>query len=262
MNLIKPLLLTLTLATLAQATPTGEELTKTKCASCHMLEVPTPAMIPTLKAPPLHSVLFHLKLEIDDPKAQKEFIVDYALYPKASKSICESNQVQKFGVMPSQKGVVSKEELGRIADYAIKNFPSKAFVKMITTMQTNGKMKSLKNSPFLMNQDELPHLTKKLMEHWDKAKLGLSEEQKTKLLVVRKETLSGVKEIKKALKELEAEVIEMSVEGEELKAIEPKVETIGKLKVKATMIQLKCLKDSIEILNDEQIEYILPLWDA
>lgn len=262
MNLIKPLFLTVTLATLANATPTGEELTKSKCASCHMLEVPTPEMIPTLKAPPLHSVLFHLKGEIEDAKEQKAFIVDYAFHPKASKSVCESNQVQKFGVMPSQKGLVTKEEVELIADYAIKTFPSKAFVKMITTMQTNDKMRSLKNSPFLMNQDALPHLTKKLMEHWDKAKLGLSDEQKTKLLVVRKETLAGVKKIKKALKKLEAEVIEMTVDGEALKEIQPKVEAVGKLKVEATMIQLKCLKDSIEILNDEQLEYILPFWDS
>ncbi len=262
MKLIKPLFLTLALASVAQAAPTGEELTKTKCASCHMLEVPEPAMIPKLTAPPLHSVLFHLKLDIEDPKEQKAFIIDYALNPKASKSVCESNQVQKFGVMPSQKGLVTKEELALIADYSIKTFPSKAFVKMITEMQTNGKMKSLKTSPFLMNQDELPHLTKKLMEHWDKAKLGLNDEQKTKLLVVRKETLAGVKRIKKALKPLEAEILEMTLDAEDLKEVQPKVEEVAKLKAEATMIQLKCLKDSIEILEDEQLEYILPFWEA
>ncbi len=262
MNLIKPLFLTLTLTSVAFTAPTGKELTKTKCASCHMLEVPTPSMIPKLTAPPLHSVLFHIKLEMEKPEEQKAFIIDYALNPKASKSVCESNQVQKFGVMPSQKGLVTKEELALIAEYAIANFPSKEFVEMITKMQTNGKMKSLKNSPFLMNQDELPHLTKILMQHWDKAKLGLSDEQKRKLLKIRKETLAAVKKIKQALKPLEEEILEMTLEAEPLKEVQPKVEEVAKLKAKATMIQLKCLKESIEILDDEQLEYLLPFWEA
>ena len=262
MKISKTLLLATALLSVANATPSGEELTKTKCATCHMLEVPAPSMIPTLKAPPLHSVLFHLKADIEDDKEQKTFIMDYAINPKASKSVCESNKVQNFGVMPSQKGKVTQEELGLIADYAIANFPSPEFVTMLNKMQTNGKMNGLKNSPFLMNQEELPHLTKMLMQHWDKAKLGLTDEQKGKLLIVRTETMTGVKKIKKALKVLEAEVIEMAVDGEALEKIKPKVDEVAKLKAKATMIHLKCLKDSIEVLTDEQMEYILPFWDA
>ncbi|SFV59517.1 hypothetical protein MNB_SV-14-614 [hydrothermal vent metagenome] len=113
-----------------------------------------------------------------------------------------------------------------------------------------------------MNQDALPHLTKILVENWDKGTLGLTDEQKKKLLVVRKETMSGVKKVKKELKALESEIIEMSVDAEDLAKIEPKVQEVAKLKSKATMIQLKCLKDSIEILNDEQMEMILPFWDS
>ena len=263
MKISKTLLLATALLSVVNATPSGEELTKTKCATCHMLEVPAPDVIPTLTAPPLHSVLFHLKLDIeDDVKKQKAFIIDYALNPKASKSVCESNQVQKFGVMPSQKGLVTKEELALIADHMIKTYPSPEFVKMIKEMLTNGKMNGLKNSPFLMNQDELPHLTKMLMEHWDKAKLGLTDEQKGKLLLIRTETITGVKKVKKALKVLEAEVIEMTVDEEALKDIKPKVDEVAKLKAEAIMIQLKCLQESIKLLTDEQMEYILPFWDA
>ena len=111
-----------------------------------------------------------------------------------------------------------------------------------------------------MNQTALPHLTKILMENWEKGALNLSDEQKKKLLLVRKETMSGVKNIKKELSEVEAEVIELLVDEEALKTMQPKVEQVAKLKAKATMIHLKCLKDSVEILTDEQLEYLLPFW--
>ena len=127
-------------------------------------------------------------------------------------------------------------------------------------MQTDGKMNALKNSPFLMNQDALPHLTKILIENWEKGTLNLSDEQKKKLLTVRKETLAGVKKIKMALRELEAEIIELTVDEEPLKTIQPKVDEVAKLKAQATMIQLKCLKNSIEILTEEQLELLLPFW--
>ena len=264
MTPIKPLLLSLSLLTLSSfaSADKGEELTQKHCATCHTLTVPAPDVIPTLTAPPMHSVMYHLGLDTENTAKQKAFIMDYALNPKASKSVCESNQVQKFGVMPSQKGLVSDKDLDIIADYIIKTFPSKAFVKMIKEMQTNGKMNALKKSPFLMNQDELPHLTKILMESWDKATLNLTADQKTKLLLIRTETMTGVKKIKKALQTLEADIIEMSVDGEELSKVKPKVEEVAKLKAEATMIQLKCLKESIETLSDDQLELILPFWDA
>jgi hypothetical protein len=267
MKINKPLLLISTLFALTatlQATPSGEELVKKNCASCHFLGVPTPEQIRSFKAPAMEAVLFHVKPAHDNNDAKtKAFMIDYVQNPEIKKSVCESNKVTKFGVMPSLKGKVSPEELSTIMDYLIKTYPTKKFVSTITEMLTNGKMNSLKNSPFLMNQDELPHLTKILLESWEKGTLNLSDEQKTKLLVVRKETLAGVKKIKKALKPLEAEVIEMTVdEDTALKDIQPKVDEIAKLKAEATMIQLKCLKDSVAILTEEQLELLLPFWDA
>jgi len=266
MKLTKPLILISTLFAListAQATPTGKELVKANCASCHSLDVPTPEQIQTFKAPAMEAVLFHVKpARNNDDAKTKAFIIDYVQDPKIKKSVCESNKVAKFGVMPSLKGKVSPEDLATIADYLIKTYPTPKFVSLITEIQTNGKMNSLKNSPFLMNQDKLPHLTKILLENWEKGSLNLTDEQKTKLLVVRKETLIAVKKIKKVLKSLEEEVIELTVdEDATLKEIEPKVDKIAKLKAEATMIQLKCLKDSVAILTEEQLELLLPFWD-
>ncbi len=223
--------------------------------------MPSPESMPTFKAPAMEAVLFHVKDAMkNDNKKVKDFIVDYAQNPLLSKTVCESDKVQKFGLMPSLKGKVSPEDLATIADYLIETYPTKGFVKMLTEMLANGKMNALKSSPFLMNQDSLPHLTKMLIEDWDKGTLNLSAEQKTKLLVVRTETVTGVKRVKKALSALETEVIEMTVDDESFTDIQPKVKEVAKLKAEATMIHLKCLRDSIEILTDEQVELLLPFW--
>ena len=259
---MKKTLLLLSLTSTMMFAATGAELTETNCASCHMLNTPTPDMIPAMKAPAMDAVMFHINLVMQDKKEIKDFIVDYVQYPKASKSVCESNKVQNFGVMPSLKGKVSEQDLASIAEHIMTNFPSPEFVTMIKEIQTNDKMNALINSPFLLNNEELPHLTKLLMQNWDKAKLGLTDAQKEKLLLVRNETLSAVNEIKQKVKVLEDEIIEATVDGEALEKIYLKVEEVAKLKVEATKVQLKCLKESMNILNDAQIEFLLPFWDA
>lgn len=239
---------------------TPKELVEKNCASCHLLTVPTPEMMPKFKAPAMEAVLFHVKDAVGNDKKVKAFILNYVQNPDIKKSVCESNKVVKFGVMPSLKGKVSPEDLDKIVDYLIESYPTKPFVTMLTTMLTNDKLTSLKNSPFLMNQSALPHLTKVLLQSWEKGSLNLSDEQKKKLLVVRKETMSGVKRIKMALSDLESEIIEMTVEAEPREKIKPLVDKVATLKAEGTMIHIKCLQDSVEILTDEQRELLLPFW--
>ena len=144
---MKKTLLLLSFTTTMMFANNGAELTKTNCASCHTLTTPTPAMIPTMKAPAMDAVMLHINLVMSDKKEIKAFIMDYAINPKASKSVCESNKVQKFGVMPSLKGKVSEKDLSIIADHMMANFPTPEFVTMIKEIQRNDKMNALKNSP-------------------------------------------------------------------------------------------------------------------
>jgi len=254
-------LLLLSLASSILFASNGAELTKTNCASCHMLTSPTPDMIPTLKAPAMDAVMFHIKLDIKKKKDMRDFIVEYTQDPAAAKSVCESNKVEKFGVMPSLKGKVSPEDLSTIADYMIDTFPNDGFISMIKEIQRNDKMNALINSPFLINQEGLPHMTKALLHNWDKSTLGLNAEQKEKLLVVRKETMSAVMKVKKQVKVLEAEIIEAMVDGEEPKSVYSKIDNVAKLKAQATRAHLKCISDTIGILSDEQMEFLFPFWD-
>ena len=258
---MKKTLLILTLTSTLMFAASGAELTKTNCASCHMLATPTPDMIPAMKAPAMDAVMFHINLVMQDKKEIKDFIVDYVQHPKASKSVCESDKVQNFGVMPSLKGKVSPKDLETIADHMMATFPSPEFVTMIKEIQKNDKMNALLNSPFLINKENLPHLTGLLIHNWDKEGLGLTDEQKEKLLVVRKETQTGIQKLKMQIEELETEVIDAMIDREAPSTVESQVDNIAKLKAEVTKIHLKCISDTTAILSDEQIAFLLPFWE-
>ena len=249
------------ISTIAMVASDGKQLLQKKCASCHMLESPDFYQLQNLKAPAMDAVVFHVKLAKKKPEAQKAFIVDYVLNPDVSKSVCESNKVAKFGVMPSQKGNVTKAELEAIAAYLLETYPHKDFVAMIKEVQANDKINALVDSPFLINSENLPHLTKLLVKHWDKGALGLTPEQKKKLLAVRKETLEAVKQVKAKLEPLEGEVSDAMIEREDPKSVEPQLEKIAKLKTEATKVHLKCIADTTSVLTEEQVAYLLPFWE-
>jgi hypothetical protein len=238
------------------------DLVQSKCATCHMLEKPTPDMLPTLKAPPMEAVMYHTKLVKHDKDQIKAFISDYVINPAAEKSVCESNKVQQYGVMPSLKGSISEEELSKISDYLIEHYPSNAFVDMIDEIQRNDKMNALQNSPFLINKEALPHFTKLLIKHWDKQALGLSDEQKKKLLVIREHTMGEVQKAKRKIDTLESEVMEaLFMDDESPSNLDKKIDAIAKLKAAVTKVHIQCISQTLEVLDDEQIEYLVPFWE-
>ena len=238
------------------------DLLKSKCASCHMLERPTADMIPNLKAPPMEAVMYHTKLVMNDKEKMKAFIGDYVINPSAEKSVCESNKVQQYGIMPSLKGSISEKELSEISDYLIAHYPSKEFVDMINEIQKNDKMNALQNSPFLINKEALPHMTKLLIKHWDKQALGLSDEQKKKLLAIREHTIDEVQKEKRKIDTLETEIMEaLFMDDESPRNLDHKIDEIAKLKASVTKVHIQCISQTLEILDDEQIEYLLPFWE-
>ncbi len=108
----------------------GEKLAKQKCSSCHNLDLP-PKTFENEKAPPMMAVAFHVKdfIKVSNesdriPKAI-EFVKDYVLYPDAKKSFCDKKSLQTYGVMPSQKGNVTEDELQAIATYIFDHFTVK-----------------------------------------------------------------------------------------------------------------------------------------
>ena len=238
----------------------SKKLMVNKCASCHLLGIPNATQLARVKAPPMNAVLYHVKSDLKDFFQQEKFIRDYSLKPQPKTAVCTSNKIEKFGVMPSMKGRVTESELKKIAHYLIENFPSKEFVKKMKERKLYEEIVELRHSAFLINQKRLPKLTKLLIENWGKGKLGLNRCQKSKLLLIRQEIISTIHEIQERVSNLEDEIIEMTIDGDDNENIEVKVNEVAKLKAKATMTQIKCLKDTLEILNDKQLYTLLPMW--
>ena len=238
----------------------AKTLIQNNCASCHTLGMPPPRTISSLAAPPMNAIIFHLKRELKSYEKQKEFIVNYSLDPKAELSVCDMTKVEKYGVMPSLKGKVSKKDLNLIAKSLLANFPSKEFVDFRAEAKLYKEIHKLRNSPFLMNQSSLPKITLLLMQNWGKGKLGLSSEQKEKLLNIRKRVISSIKIIKEELYEVERDILELTMYEGEIELIRIKVTEASKLKAEATMIQIKCIIESVDILNEEQLAVLVPLW--
>jgi Spy/CpxP family protein refolding chaperone len=132
----------------------------------------------------------------------------------------------------------------------------KCGASMKQAKQGNMMHKKKKNSPFLIKHG-LPHMTKMIMKSWDDPKLALTEDQKTKLLVVRKETMSGVMRLKPEVMALQKEIVQASKAGTKAAELKAKVEKLASLETEATMVHLTCLDDSKAILSAEQYSYLM-----
>jgi len=110
-------------------------------------------------------------------------------------------------------------------------------------------------SPFLIKHG-LPHYTKMLMKNWDDPKLGLTKEQKSKLLQVRKETIGTIKTLKPQINTLIQETTVAAKEGTKASELHDKVNKLASLEAEATMTHLKCIEKTKAILKPEQLQYL------
>ena len=121
--------------------------------------------------------------------------------------------------------------------------------------------KSLARKPFLV-AGKMPHLTGILKQHWDDPNLELTPEQKTVLLEIRKNTMSAVMGLAKELDQLESSLAEQAMAATPPDQLAPLVDKIGDLKTEATMVHLRCLHDTMEILDDRQLATLLDMSGA
>jgi cytochrome c551/c552 len=106
----------------------GKVLFEKKCVACHTLSRPTD--MSTVTAPALNGVMRHLKMTYNEKSKAVAFIKDYVVNPSEAKAICMPQKIKRFGLMPSQKGAVTAEELEIIATWMFDNYPEKGFVGM------------------------------------------------------------------------------------------------------------------------------------
>lgn len=126
--MLKRLFLVLVLVSSSlMATENAKALFENKCTSCHMTTMPTDAEFKTLVAPAIMGVMRHVKMQFKNKEEAVAFIVDYVLKPRLDKAVCMPKKIKRFGLMPSQKGNVSKKELKTIANYIYDTYPPANF---------------------------------------------------------------------------------------------------------------------------------------
>jgi cytochrome c len=113
----------------------GKMLLEQKCASCHNLNLP-PVISSDELAPPMMAIAFHVysfvKPSDESQRETKaiEFVVDYVAEPSLKKSFCDKESLNRYGLMPSQKENVTKEETKAIGEYIFKNYTQENLTKM------------------------------------------------------------------------------------------------------------------------------------
>ena len=118
----------------------GKALLESRCASCHNLDIP-PETYPEEKAPPMMAVAFHIYdfIEVDTPAekipASIAFVKDYVFNPSYAKSFCDKKSLEDYGLMPSQKGNLSEEELDAIAIYMFEHYNQENFLRVMKERQ-------------------------------------------------------------------------------------------------------------------------------
>ena len=126
---LKTTLLTLgmsiTLISFVQAAETAEGLYNAKCATCHTKTRPTD--VSKVLAPALMGVMRHIKMAYPNKDEAVKFMVDYVLDPQKEKAICMPQKIERFGLMPSQKGNVTQAQLTKITSWMFDNFPPADF---------------------------------------------------------------------------------------------------------------------------------------
>ncbi len=112
-------------STYLAASENAEALFDAKCAVCHSKT--KPADMNKVTAPAVMGVMRHVKMAYPQKEEAVKFMVDYVLEPSKSKSICMPQKIERFGLMPSQKGNVTEEELKKISEWMFDRFPPAGF---------------------------------------------------------------------------------------------------------------------------------------
>jgi len=126
------------------------------------------------------------------------------------------------------------------------------------TDDSGTKMKPSARTPFLV-AGKMPHLTGTLKQHWDDPNLELTPEQKEALLLIRKNTMTAVMGLAEELDELESSLAEQAMAAVPPDQLAPLVDKISDLKTEATMVHLRCIHDTLEILDDRQLTTLLDM---
>ncbi len=113
----------------------GKKLLQEKCASCHNLDMPAKTY-PEEVAPAIMAISFHVHdfVTVSTPAERTPksiaFVKDYVINPSLEKSFCDEESLKSYGLMPSQKGKVTDDELQSIAEYMFSYYNQENYFKI------------------------------------------------------------------------------------------------------------------------------------
>ncbi len=107
------------------ASADAEKIFDNKCAMCHIKTMPTDKA--NMVAPPLFGIMKHVKMAYPNREDAVDFMVDYVQNPSKEKAICLPQKIARFGLMPSQKDLISPKELKEVAEWMFDNYPPANF---------------------------------------------------------------------------------------------------------------------------------------
>jgi len=173
----------------------GEKLIEQKCASCHNLDMP-PTLSDDELAPPMMAVAFHMYSFVtptdESQRTSKaiEFVVDYVQNPALEKSYCDKESLERYGLMPSQKGKLSVDETKAIAEYMFLHFTQENLSKI---QKAKKKFDSLPAGEKLALKHRCLSCHKKDVKTVGPAFTEIAKKFKTKPLEMQKSIIEGSK---------------------------------------------------------------------
>ncbi|MCF6240210.1 MAG: hypothetical protein L3J74_02555 [Bacteroidales bacterium] len=107
------------------ASADAEKIFDNKCAVCHIKTIPTDRS--SMVGPALFGVMKHVKMAYPNREDAVDFMVDYVQNPSKEKAICMPQKIAYFGLMPSQKGLITPKELKKVSEWMFDNYPPENF---------------------------------------------------------------------------------------------------------------------------------------
>lgn len=135
---MKKLLLTSAILATSLFAVDGYTVYKTKCMACHtemMSKKYVLKHLSELVAPPMVEVSARLKDNIKTTDDEDDvnrylfilFVKNYIVNPKLDNSMCESEAIEKFGVMPSLKGKINEAQKQAVAEWLYDRYENTKF---------------------------------------------------------------------------------------------------------------------------------------
>ncbi len=118
-NILIASLSILALTSVLQATQDMEEFVNKKCGICHLAGKLTKEKLRNFSAPPMWGVTKKIKINFPSKQDGIAFMMDFTMNPSKEKMLFPQETIDRFGLMPSQKGNLTDKELQDIVEYIL-----------------------------------------------------------------------------------------------------------------------------------------------